>query len=128
VAQDRKEYQKVYQKIWYAKNKEVYLAQRKVTYRKKMYQWWNWFESIGRGYCVRCGFDEHPRALDFHHIDPALKKFRVSNFIDARGFLEHNIKELLEELENCIVLCANCHRLEHADYWSEWNQLRDKEV
>jgi len=124
----RKAYQKAYQPKWYAKNKEEYLLKRKAQYKEKMYQWWNWLESIGRGSCVRCGYDEHPRALDFHHIDPSHKKFRISNFIDARGFSDKNKKELLEELKKCIVLCANCHRLEHSDYWTEWNQLRERKV
>jgi hypothetical protein len=57
--------------------------------------------------CVRCGFD-HPAALDFHHRDPAEKKFGV-----AQGALKYAWSTLLAEIAKCDVLCSNCHRIEH---------------
>ncbi|HEY8002494.1 MAG TPA: helix-turn-helix domain-containing protein [Solirubrobacterales bacterium] len=30
------------------------------------------------GRCVRCGFDEHPAALQFHHLDPSEKEFSAA--------------------------------------------------
>lgn len=58
--------------------------------------------------CSQCGFADH-RALDFHHLDPNEKEFAIANFI-SRGASSARIKK---EIQKCIVLCANCHRIEH---------------
>lgn len=58
--------------------------------------------------CERCGYNEHPIALDLHHrYGP--KRFQLSK-PGARSR-----RSLLIELRKCVVLCANCHRLEHAN-------------
>jgi hypothetical protein len=56
--------------------------------------------------CSRCD-EDHPAALDFHHIDPATKSFNLNR----AG--RHSDAKVLEEIAKCIVLCANCHRKEH---------------
>lgn len=58
--------------------------------------------------CEICGFQESAAALDFHHIDPAQKSFKVTT--SARTAWETR----LAEMEKCAVLCANCHRRVHA--------------
>ncbi len=62
-------------------------------------------ESIG---CFRCHYSEHGAALDFHHIVPKTKRMQVSsaNYLRPRG---------IEERKKCIVICANCHRIETSD-------------
>lgn len=57
--------------------------------------------------CSRCG-ETNPHVLDFHHIDPTLKSFAIS----ARLYTV-KLTQLQQEMEKCVVLCANCHRLEH---------------
>lgn len=57
--------------------------------------------------CSVCG-ENDPNVLIFHHINPNEKKTCVSNLI--RG---NDIDKLLEEMNKCIVLCANCHIKEH---------------
>lgn len=59
--------------------------------------------------CSRCGFN-HPAALQFHHIDPKTKSFTISKQLIANRSSKERI---LQEIEKCIVLCANCHFLEH---------------
>ena len=59
--------------------------------------------------CVACGIKYHYAAMDLHHLDPSLKKDSIGNLTKA-GKLE----EIREEIEKCVVLCANCHRLFHA--------------
>ncbi len=65
--------------------------------------------------CAKCG-ESRGYCLDYHHIDPTTKKFTIAKFISNSTSLEG----LTEEIEKCIVLCANCHREYH--YLSE----RDK--
>lgn len=58
------------------------------------------------GHCSHCGYSKCSAALEFHHVDRNKKSL---NFTSARCW---NWSRLLEELKNCILLCANCHREE----------------
>ena len=58
--------------------------------------------------CADCGYRDDARALEFHHIDPAGKDERVGAMV---GW---NLERVLAEVDKCIVLCANCHRVRHA--------------
>ena len=56
------------------------------------------------GRCVLCGYDRHPAALEFHHVDPSSKAFNLS----LRG-VTRRIDDLRKEARKCVLLCANCH-------------------
>ncbi len=56
--------------------------------------------------CSRCGFNEHPVALEFNHIDPSKKSKSVSQLV-KKGVM----KNINNEIEKCQVLCSNCHRI-----------------
>ena len=56
--------------------------------------------------CERCGYREHPCALDFAHKSPTTKLFDVSKL------LCRNIEKIYAEIAKCRILCSNCHRLE----------------
>lgn len=56
------------------------------------------------GACVICGYDRHPAALEFHHLDPKTKKFTLSRHGVTRGYAE-----AMREADKCALLCANCH-------------------
>ena len=59
--------------------------------------------------CSRCGYREHPAALDFHHRDPRGKTATISKLASwERGDPEQSITA---EIEKCVLLCANCHRI-----------------
>jgi 5-methylcytosine-specific restriction endonuclease McrA len=59
------------------------------------------------GKCSNCGYDIYIGALDIHHNNPHLKD---SEFKNMRSWSEEKIKK---ELEDCILLCSNCHREFH---------------
>jgi hypothetical protein len=59
--------------------------------------------------CSCCGYNEYIGALEFHHIDPSKK-----DFSPAHVRLTTFSKKIERELDKCILLCANCHREEHA--------------
>lgn len=59
------------------------------------------------GKCVKCGYKKCLAALDFHHVDPSKKKFGISLK------LGRSWDKLKDELQKCIILCANCHTEEH---------------
>lgn len=59
--------------------------------------------------CAICGYSKCDAALEFHHTNPEDKKFQVT--ARTTGY-----KKIVEELNKCILLCANCHREIH---WGE---------
>lgn len=59
--------------------------------------------SILGGRCSICGYNKCVRALTFHHVDPATKRYTLASY----AFL--STAEFLEEAKKCVVLCANCH-------------------
>ncbi len=57
--------------------------------------------------CMECGSKDIPHyALDYHHISE--RYYSISTMITT-GVME----TYLDELQKCIILCANCHRGEH---------------
>jgi len=61
------------------------------------------------GRCQICGYDGCPEVLEFHHVDGNKKDFGISQ----RGYTR-SWKKVMEELDKCVMLCANCHREVHA--------------
>lgn len=61
------------------------------------------------GKCCLCGYNKYFGALEFHHKDPTKKDPRI-----RFGSNRVNFEALRSELDKCILLCANCHREEHA--------------
>jgi predicted HNH restriction endonuclease len=60
--------------------------------------------------CQVCRWNGCEKALDLHHVDPSEKSGNFNKII-SNG----SIKAMEDELEKCVVLCANCHRLVHAN-------------
>lgn len=90
----------------YEANKEavkIGVKERK-TKNKKV---WDAFKGTLK--CTNCGFS-HTAALDFHHVDPAEKEYSISALVSNKSFTK-----AMKEVEKCIVLCANCHRIHHYD-------------
>jgi len=58
--------------------------------------------------CSICSYNKCLQALEFHHLESSKKDFGIS----ARGYTR-SWKIIREELDKCILLCANCHREVH---------------
>jgi len=56
--------------------------------------------------CAICGYNECNRALDFHHSNPEDKKFLINT---ENIHHKYTNKEIVEELNKCVLLCKNCH-------------------
>ena len=63
--------------------------------------------------CSRCGYNKHPAALEFNHINPELKNFCICASYYSVSLKNHNKLKInfKKELANCEVLCANCHNI-----------------
>lgn len=62
--------------------------------------------------CTVCGFDKHPTALEYHHVEGD-KEDGVGNMIRS-NLAEERIDE---EIEKCTVLCSNCHKMRTVDIY-----------
>ena len=59
--------------------------------------------------CADCNGVFPEVCMDFHHINPNEKDQHYNN-----GQLKcWSMKRIVEELDKCVVLCANCHRIRH---------------
>lgn len=57
--------------------------------------------------CTKCGYHEYPCALDLHHVDAGQKD------VAFRTWRTWSWERLEIELQKCILLCKNCHAVEH---------------
>ena len=64
-------------------------------------------EHLG-GSCEHRGYDRYYGCLEFHHKDPNEKDFSI-----AKAKLTSFNQKVKDELDKCMLLCANCHREEH---------------
>lgn len=77
------------------------------SYRKGYYEQWlqvlkNKFGSLS---CCECGFDNF-KAIQFHHTGK--KEHKLSTLMGRKP-----TSTRIKELDNGILLCANCHCLKH---------------
>lgn len=55
------------------------------------------------GKCIKCGYNKCLAALQFHHVNPEEKEFRIG------GAHTYSWERIQKELDKCILVCANCH-------------------
>lgn len=105
MAYKNPEDRRAYDREWHKKNA---VKRRKVqrTRQKDNVRWFR--EEIKSKYsCAHCG-ENDPVVIDFHHNDPELKILPIVIML-KNGY---GRKKILEEVEKCTPLCANCHRRE----------------
>lgn len=96
----------------HAKGKKFYDGHKAQIYEKEKRlkkakrQWWVEFKQDL--YCKECG-ESRWQCITFHHRDPKSKSFALGDAIN-RNLRKESI---LEEIEKCDVLCANCHMVLH---------------
>ena len=80
-----------------------------------------WAIDYKGGKCESCGLvPEYLVVLEFHHRNMNEKEFNISR--ESNMCLDSFKKKVTPELDKCALLCANCHRIEHA----KWNEERMK--
>jgi hypothetical protein len=102
-----KECRKEYFKEDYERNKSLYLNKNK----QRRFNWKNWISDL-KLKCEKCS-EDNTWCLEFHHKNKEKKDFSISNIIGSQSFSERWKKVVLDEINKCSILCANCHRKEH---------------
>jgi phage FluMu gp28-like protein len=101
----RKLKQAGYSKTHYKKNKKEVI--RKINVRKKAHKdWFAEFKSTLS--CTVCG-EDRPATLDFHHVTSVNTNKKVHKLVSDG----HTRIRIQKEIEKCVVLCSNCHRIHH---------------
>lgn len=88
------------------KDRAAYMIKAVAKRRKKLKQMA--VEYLG-GQCVLCRYSKLHDALEFHHVDATKKDFGL-----AKRGLTRSWEKIKQELDKCVLVCANCHREIHA--------------
>ena len=60
------------------------------------------------GKCAKCGWHGDQAAMQFHHMIPGKKDFILGS-VGNKSW-----DSIKKEMQKCILLCANCHMIEHS--------------
>ena len=106
---DKRAAQKAVRNAWYEANKaDVLIKQRDKKRQRKL----DAINYLG-GVCKQCHGTFHPAIFEFHHRDPTTKD------ADPSKLFNRSWERILEEIDKCDLLCANCHRLIHHTWENE---------
>lgn len=104
-----------YHLIHYEKYRQQYLQRAQIRRERLRSEFrTNMLAYLSNKACIECG-EADMRVLEMDHIDPAQKKFSVSQAVK----LGYSWQEVLEELKKCQILCANCHKRRTAEQY-QW--------
>lgn len=95
-------------RAWYAGSELAQQRQKEKTIRRRN-ELQAWIESL-KTECVDCG-ETDPDMLEWHHLDPSIKEVEISNIAKHKGWSRARTQE---ELDKCVILCANHHKKRHA--------------
>ena len=101
----RKAKQAGYSKTYYEKNKKEVIT--KINDRKKVTR--AWFRAYKSDLACKICKENRPATLDFHHTKPCKSDKKVNELVSDG----HTKTRIQKEIDKCIVLCSNCHRIHH---------------
>ena len=98
--------QREYSSEWYKKNRDKTIAKTKRN-SERILAWLRDYKTTHG--CSKCSYNTHAVALDFHHVDESRKEFPLN----AAQRRRYGMERIKKEVDKCIILCANCHRVHH---------------
>ena len=99
---------KAYNAAYRLKNKERHRESGRATKNKRRRE--NKIRAVNYlgGECEGCGLTSpYYSVFDFHHRDPNEKES------DPGSLMHRNWETIFKEINKCMLLCANCHRILH---------------
>jgi len=88
---------------YHAECKSCYIERNTSNIRKKKIMA---IEYLGNK-CFDCNHQYHPAVYDFHHLDESTKE------AEWKDIQNKSFEKIKLELDKCVLLCSNCHRLRH---------------
>ena len=77
---------------------------KKDSYKKRYREWLN---SLKESPCIDCGGSFHFSAMHWDHLPEYEKSFNIGSCRSGK----YSKQRVLEEIEKCELVCANCHAL-----------------
>ncbi len=102
--EDNKEHVNEYGRDWRKNNLEARKKQEHLYYTKRTQKERKMLQELQLNGCAICGYNKCGYALHEHHANPEDKKFLVN----VSG-MRKPVKQIIDEVNKCILLCANCH-------------------
>lgn len=96
------EKQRLAQHRYYERNRDIYRDRN----RRKRERMRALIREIKSKPCMDCGGVFPYYVMDFHHRLRCEKLEQVANLVSRQS-----MRRLLDEIEKCDVVCANCHRI-----------------
>jgi hypothetical protein len=110
----------------------------------KRRQHWLSLYKVSKG-CCNCGYNDYALALDFAHIDPSQKSKEITKHgpcgsgigklygrVSTTDAIKNRkyLRELIEEIRKCKILCKNCHVKEtftNREMHNSWKTYRERQ-
>jgi hypothetical protein len=97
-----------YNKTHYKNNKELYLIRAKTNVIGSIKRNQQFIQDYKNSHpCADCGTQYPYYVMDFDHREANTKVSSIARLVGDN----RSKKKLLEELEKCDLICANCHRI-----------------
>ena len=99
--------QNAYHQLYYKNNRSRYVAKNRRNKNRQRGRLRAIVSEAKRRPCQDCGGTFHPWVMEFNHRDGGTTKEAAVADLVSKGCTD---ARLLEEIEKCDVVCANCHR------------------
>ncbi len=90
-------------KSWYYKNRIIRQNIENKRNKKRQQEAVDYFGGV----CFDCKLNYPNCVFEFHHLDPQQKDMNPSKALTLAK------EKAWEELNKCVMLCANCHKIRH---------------
>ena len=101
------ECQRAYHRLYYRENKSRFIAKNRNNKNRQRRRLRTILLRAKERPCQDCGGTFHPWVMELDHREGTVKEAAVANLV-SKGCTD---ARLLEEIEKCDVVCANCHRM-----------------
>jgi hypothetical protein len=98
-----------YKREWNYRNREKRQIYKMIYYHRKKSE----LIIYKGGKCVNCDLKytgKNGSVFQFHHKEPKDKLFQLGNQLT-----NHKWEKVIQEVDKCDLLCANCHSLRHSE-------------
>ena len=99
--------QRTYHSLYYQQNRSRFIAKNRRNKNRQRKRLRTILLEIKQRPCQDCGGSFHPWVMELDHRDDTIKEAAVADLV-SKGCTD---ARLLEEIEKCDVMCANCHRM-----------------
>jgi len=89
------------------------MVKHKIAKKKREIKQKEYIVSKKNVLCADCGNKFPSYVMDFHHLNEDIKDDHLKGSSMSNKMKGWSTKRIDEELDKCVVLCANCHRIRH---------------